>query len=85
MPKPYLLYRSNGKIWLAGHHVWGLCSAWNFATKPYLPMTDSDHKRSFTYARAIKNRMARLGYQFGTHYKELSDGTLWPLKEHRAS
>lgn len=85
MPKPYLLYKSNGKIWVAGHHVWGLCSAWNFATKPDRPMTDADHNRSFTYARAIKNRMTRLGYGYKTHYIELSDGTLCPVKEHRAT
>lgn len=34
---------------------------WNSATAPYVPRTDHEHKRQAQIARAIKNRLARLG------------------------
>jgi hypothetical protein len=78
--KPYIQYRSNGRIWQAGRTILGLCAAYNHATNPVAMMSDSEHSRSFAYARAIKARMARLGYRHGSNYLELSNGTLWPVK-----
>ncbi len=78
--KPFCQYRANGTLWKAGHSVWGLCAAWNHATNPSKPMTDAEHERSRAYARAIKNRMQRLGITYGQHYREAADGSLWPLK-----
>ena len=79
--KPFLVYKSNGQIWKAGHGIWGLCSAWNFATNPRLAMTESDHARSYAYARAIKNRMKKLGFVHGVHYREMESGEFFPLKK----
>lgn len=78
--KPYAVYKSNGKLWKAGHGVFGLCSAYNHATNPATPMCDDEHKRSFAYARAIKNRMKKKGFILGVHYVELNDGSLFPQK-----
>jgi hypothetical protein len=78
--KPYVVYKSSGKLWKAGKGVFGLCSAYNYATNPTKPMTDQEHKRSFVYARAIMNRMIRIGFKHEIHYRELSNGALWPLK-----
>ena len=78
--KPFAHYKTSGQLWRAGISIMGLCSAWNHATNPARAMSDEQHKRSFTYARAIKARMARLGYQYGKHYRELSNGSLWPIK-----
>ena len=75
----YAQYKSNGTLWPAGRSILGLCAAWNHATKPDRYMTDDQHARSNIYARAIKNRMKRLGFQYGRDYLELSNGTLWPL------
>jgi len=47
-------------------------------------MSESDHKRSFTYARAIKNRMKKLGFVHGIHYLEMNDGGFFPLNLKRA-
>ena len=80
MRYPFLQRRSTGAIWTAGADVWGLCAAHNHATDPALPMTDREHKRARQYARAIRHRMARLGLHYGTHWKELSDGSFWPVK-----
>jgi len=78
--KNYAQYRSNGTLWPAGKSILGLCAAWNHATNPSTFMSDNDHKKSNLYARAIKNRMKKLGFVFGIHYTELSNGTLFPLK-----
>lgn len=72
-------YRSNGALWRAGQTIVGLCAAWNHATDPARPMSDAEHRRSHTYARAIKARMARMGYRYGVHYREMSNGALWPI------
>lgn len=72
-------YKTNGSLWRAGHTVLGLCSAYNHATNPALFMSEDEHKRSFAYARAIKARMDRLGFEYAKHYRELNDGQLWPL------
>lgn len=77
---PFLLFKNNGKIWLAGHSIMGLCSAYNHTTNPGLPMSDSRHSRARQYAKAIKNRMNAIGFIYGIHYKELSTGALWPIK-----
>ncbi len=75
--KPYAQYKTDGSLWKAGHTVFGLCSAYNHATDPGAYMGDSEHKRSFVYARAIKNRIRKLGFKT----IELSDGRLWPVKQ----
>ena len=82
MVYPYRQFHSDGTFWNAGRSIWNLCAAWNFATNPGRMMTDSEHRRARTYSKAIRNRMARLGYKYGEHYKELSNGLLWPLREH---
>lgn len=78
--KPYAQYKSDGSLWKAGKSILGLCAAYNHATSPSRLMSDFEHKRSYIYARAIKARMTRLGYKYGIHYREKSNGTLWPLK-----
>jgi len=72
--------KTSGAIWYAGHSVWGLCAAINHATRPYVPLTEECHARSRLYTRACKNRMTRLGFVHGIHYKECESGLLWPLK-----
>lgn len=81
-PKVYQTY-SNGKLWKAGKHWYGLCAAWNFATDPSVPRLDEEHRRARIYARAIENRMTRLGYVYGVYYKELSNGMRWPIQPKR--
>jgi hypothetical protein len=44
-------------------------------------MTESDHARSYAYARAIKNRMKKLGFVHGVHYREMESGEFFPLKK----
>jgi len=78
MTKPFVQHYTNGKIWSAGKTVWGLCAAWNHATNPSRPMFDNEHKQSAKYAKAIMNRMKKLGFVYGVHYRELSNGSLWP-------
>lgn len=77
--RPYVQYRANGRIWRAGRDVYGCCAAWNHATAPYRLMTESEHRVANRYARAIRNRMKRMGYVYGIHYTELSNGALFPL------
>lgn len=77
---PFLVRHSDGSIWRASTGIWSLISAWNHATDPALPMTDREHARARMYAQAIRNRMYRLGFRHGVDYKELSNGSLWPLK-----
>lgn len=72
----FMLRRDSGKFWFAGHTVWGLCSAYNFATKPSLLLTDRDHKRSRIYARAVRHRLEREGWK----YKETENGLFWPSR-----
>ena len=76
--KPYAVYHSDGTLWRAGKTVFGLCSAYNHATNPSKPMSETDHKRSFAYARAIKNRIKALNLD--KNIRELSDGSFWPIK-----
>ena len=75
--KPYAQYKTDGSMWRAGDTPWGLCAAYNHATNPSAYMSDAEHKRSFVYARAIKNRIRRLGCAV----RELSDGSLFPVKD----
>lgn len=77
--KPFAQYRQNGKLWQAGNTIFGLCAAYNHATNPKIMMTNHEQDRSYWYARAIKNRLSRLGFKHGKHYRELFDGSLWPL------
>lgn len=77
--KPYAQYKTDGSLWKAGSTILGLCAAYNHATNPSIAMTSHEHDRSFCYARAIKNRMSRLGFKYGKHYAEQSNGSLWPL------
>lgn len=80
MKYPFLDRYADGRFARAYHTVNELCAAWNHATNPALPMTDHEHHRSRQYARAIKGRMARLGYTHGNDYVELSNGMLWPSR-----
>ena len=77
---PYAQHRdtSSGRLWRAGRGIYGLCAAWNHATEPSRPMTDPEHSRANKYARAIRNRMNRLGFTLGREYWELSNGALFP-------
>ncbi len=77
---PFLVRHADGSLWPATRSIFGLTSAWNHATNPALPMTDREHARAKQYARAIRNRMFRIGFRIGKDYKELSDGSLWPIK-----
>ena len=74
--KLFAQYKSDGKLWRAGHTVLGLCAAFNHATNPSAMMTSEQHARSIKYARAIKNRILREGHKF-TWGK---NGELWPVK-----
>jgi len=58
-----------------------LCAAWNHATSPSRAMTDREHKRASAHARAIRGHLARIGYQLGRDYRELSSGALWPKRD----
>lgn len=69
---------SDGSIWQAGHTVYGLCSAYNHATDPGDYRNEHEHNRMNQYARAINNRMKRIGLVYGKHYRELSNGMYWP-------
>jgi len=80
MRYPFLTRCSNGNFRRAGDNIIILCSVWNTATDPGLPMTDHEHKRANQYAKAIKRRMARLGFTYGSDWTELSNGMLWPMK-----
>ena len=71
--------KSNGTIWRAGNTVYGLCAAYNCATNPAVYLSEHEMARSWQYARAIKNRMKRLGIAHNVHYKEFSNGSLWPV------
>jgi hypothetical protein len=83
MQYDFVQRKSTGQMWHAGHSLWGLVAAWNHATNPALFLSDREHARSSQYARAIKARMARLGLAYGHDYKELSNGSLWPVKRWR--
>ena len=80
MRHPYAQYKSDGTIWRAGKSVYGLCAAWNHATSPSRLMTEAEHNRSNVYARAIRNRMERMGYRSKTHFTWLDSGIMWPTK-----
>ena len=79
MRHPYAVLRENWHIWKAGHDTLGLCSAWNHATQPSRLLTEREHVRAQRYARAIRNRMRRIGLTLGRDYIELSNGELWPI------
>ena len=83
MRYPFLQRHANGKLWPAGHHIFGLCAAWNHATNPALLLSDREHDQSRLYALVIKLRMERLGLSRGRDWKELSNGTIWPLSHNR--
>ena len=84
MEYAFLVHKVSGRLWRAGHTVYGLCSAWNHATNPALPMTDHEHMRSNQYARAIRHRMLKLGFSHGRHFRELSTGALWPIADRQS-
>ena len=79
----HIQHRSNGTIWKAGDSILGLCAAYNHATDPGAFLSEHEHKRTRQYARAIKNRMKRLGFTYGPDYTEWSNGMLWPLNRDR--
>jgi hypothetical protein len=66
---------------MKNHSLSDLCVMWNEATAPYVLRTDEEHHRQSQLARAIRNRISRLGYRWGTHYYELSDGSLFVCRE----
>jgi hypothetical protein len=70
---PYAQCNADGKLWRAGRTIYGLCAAWNHATNPSRLMTEEQLKRSNIYARAIRNRIMRMGYRDGTHYMTWHD------------
>ena len=79
--KAFVQYKTDGTLWRAGNTVLGLCAAWNHATNPAAPMTAEEHKKASAYARAIKNRMCRLGLKYGVHFKESSyTSALFPIR-----
>jgi hypothetical protein len=52
-----------------------------------VPLSEHETRRTWQYARAIRNRMRRVGLVCGVHYKELSNGQLtlyWPIKVNNA-
>ena len=51
-----------------------LCLRWNTATAPYVPRTDHEHHRNAQLARAIRERLSRLGVRV----KETESGRIWP-------
>ena len=57
-----------------------LCAIWNEVTNPAIARTDAEHARMNRYARAIRVRMSELGFRYGVHFKELSNGALWPIE-----
>jgi hypothetical protein len=64
--------KSNGKLWPAGHTVWGLCAAHNHALFHSTP-------RAARYRAAVFARLERLGYGHGCSYSINSHGALWPM------
>jgi hypothetical protein len=79
MKRPFIQRKSSGRMWLAGRTILGLCAAYNHATRPSLLMTEAEHTRADQYARAVKNRLARLGFAEGLDWREMSTGSLWPI------
>ena len=83
MNYPFLQRHFSGQFRPAGHHIFGLCAAWNHATNPGMMMTEREHAKARLYAKAIKARMARLGLTYGLDWCELSNGIMWPLSRNR--
>lgn len=73
--------KASGELWRAGHHIFGLCAAYNHATDPGDYRTDRLHAIGNKYARAIKKRISTLGYIKDVHYKEFESGLYWPIKD----
>jgi hypothetical protein len=82
-PYPFIARRTDGQLARTGSSLANLCSAFNCATSPSLPMLDTEHARARQMARAIRRRMERLGYREGRDYRELSTGALWPQVSRR--
>ena len=57
----------------------GLCYAHNDATNPRAYRSDHEHYRQSQRARAIRNRLERLGAREGRDYKEWESGNYWPM------
>lgn len=57
----------------------GLLNRWNEATCPWRLRTDHEHERNRQLACAIQNKIKRMGAIQGQHYKEFSNGSLWPI------
>ena len=57
-----------------------LLNRWNEATAPYKPRTEHEHLRCNQLARAIRNEMKRMGLRENRDYRELSNGSLWPIR-----
>ena len=58
-----------------------LCYSHNRATDPRAFRSDHEHKRRSQEARAIRNRLSRLGFQMGVDYRETDDGAYIAIRE----
>jgi hypothetical protein len=58
------------------HELQRLCHSYNEATCPWKLLTDHQHRRIRQWARAIRNRMRRLGFRDMHDYYETAGGTL---------
>jgi hypothetical protein len=57
-----------------------LLARWNSATAPYVLRTDHEHKRTRQLARAIDNRIKRLGFYEDQDWKEWSSGARYIVR-----
>lgn len=73
--------KSSGKLWPAGKHIWGLCSAYNHAIED--PRGGRAAIRALAYSNAVLGRIARLGFRKGVDYRWTGDGLLFPLPYNR--
>jgi hypothetical protein len=64
---------------LTYHDVARLCYDFNHATAPYKPRTEREHVRMNRLAKALRNRLLRLGAVESIHYFESENGSLHPL------
>ena len=59
--------------------ITSLLVRWNHVTAPYILRTDHEHLRCRQIARAIENKLRRLGASEGRDWREFSNGSRWPL------
>jgi hypothetical protein len=56
-----------------------LCGKYNHSSAPYVLRTDHEHERARAIARECLRRINRRFIE-NVHYKELSNGALWPIR-----